>query len=46
MKKLLYILLAIIAVLLIVVFAIGRDYHYEKSIVIHALAEKIILTLI
>ena len=41
MKKLLYILLAIIAVLLIVVFAIGRDYHYEKSIVINAPAEKI-----
>lgn len=41
MKKLLKILLGILAVLLIAMFLIGEKYHYEKSIVINAPAEKV-----
>ncbi len=43
MKKFLKILLAILAVLVIAMFVIGwNNYHYEKSIVINAPAEKCI----
>ena len=41
MKKFLKILLAILAVLVIAMFVIGEKYHYEKSIVINAPAEKV-----
>ncbi len=41
MKKFLKILLAIVVILVIAMFLIGEKYHYEKSIVINAPAEKI-----
>lgn len=41
MKTFLKILLAAVVVLLIAMFAIGKAYHFEKSIVINAPAEKI-----
>lgn len=41
MKTFLKILLALVAILLITMFALGKDYHFEKSIVINAPAEKI-----
>ncbi len=41
MKKVLYVLLALLAVLAIAVFAISEKYHFEKSIVINAPAEKV-----
>lgn len=41
MKKLLYVLLALIVIVLIAVFTISEKYHYEKSIVINAPAEKV-----
>lgn len=41
MKKLLYVLLALVAVVVIAMFAISEKYHFEKSIVINAPAEKI-----
>lgn len=41
MKKVFKILLTIIALLVIAMFAIGKDYHFEKSIVINAPAEKV-----
>ncbi len=41
MKKLLYVLLALIAALLIAIFVVSEKYHYEKSIVINAPAEKV-----
>ena len=41
MKKLLYILLALILIVLIAVFVISEKYHFEKSIVINAPVEKV-----
>ena len=41
MKTFLKILLTAVVVLLIAMFAIGKAYHFEKSIVINAPAEKI-----
>lgn len=41
MKTFLKIIVAILAVLLTVMFAIGKDYHFEKSITINAPAEKV-----
>lgn len=41
MKKLLYILLAIITIVIIALFVVDEKYHYEKSIIINAPAEKI-----
>ncbi|MDQ0477382.1 SRPBCC family protein [Chryseobacterium sp. MDT2-18] len=41
MKKLLKILLAIVAVLIITMLVMGKAYHFEKSIVINASAEKV-----
>ena len=41
MKKLLYILLAIIALVVVAMFAMGKEYHFEKSIVINAPIEKV-----
>lgn len=41
MKKLLKILLAIVAILIIVMLLTGKAYHFEKSIVINAPAEKV-----
>ena len=41
MKKFFKILLVIIAILVIAMIAIRKHYHYEKSIVINAPAEKI-----
>lgn len=41
MKKLLKILLAIAAVLIITMLVMGKAYHFEKSIVINAPAEKV-----
>lgn len=41
MKKLFKILLVIVAILLLAMFLIGEKYHYEKSIVINAPAEKV-----
>lgn len=41
MKKFLKILLAIFAVLIISMFIIGEKYHFEKSIMINAPAEKV-----
>ena len=41
MNKILYILLALIALVLIAMFAVSEKYHFEKSIVINAPAEKV-----
>ena len=41
LKKILYFLLAIIAIGVIAMFVISEKYHYEKSIVINAPADKI-----
>ncbi len=41
MKKVLYVLLALIAVLIIAAFAISEKYHFEKSITIKAPVDKI-----
>lgn len=41
MKKVLYALLALIAIVVITMFVTGKDYHYEQSIVINAPAEKV-----
>ena len=41
MKKLLYILLGIVILLVIAIFAVNEDYHFEKSVTINAPAEKI-----
>ena len=41
MKKFLYILLGIIVLLVIVMFALGKDYQYEKSMTINAPIEKV-----
>lgn len=41
MKTFLKILLAVVAVLLIAMFVIGKSYHFEKSIVINAPLEKV-----
>ena len=41
MKKFLYFILAIIVLLVIAMFAWGKDYEYEKSMTINAPAEKI-----
>lgn len=41
MKTLLKIIVAIVIVLLIFMFAVGKDYHFEKSIVINAPADKV-----
>ncbi len=41
LKKILYVLLAIIAILVIAVFAISEKFTFEKSIVINAPAEKV-----
>ncbi|SEG31759.1 Polyketide cyclase / dehydrase and lipid transport [Halpernia humi] len=41
MKKFLKILVAIITVLVIAMFVIGKKYHYEQSIVINAPIEKV-----
>lgn len=41
MKKFLKILLAIVAILIIVMLLMGKAYHFEKSIVINAPAEKV-----
>lgn len=41
MKKLLYVLLALIAIVVIAMFAVAEKYHFEKSIVINAPAEKV-----
>ena len=41
MKTLLKIIVVIVAVLLIAMFAVGKDYHFEKSIVINAPADKV-----
>jgi hypothetical protein len=41
MKKFFKNPLAILAVLVIAMFVIGEKYHYEKSIVINAPAEKV-----
>lgn len=41
MKKLLKILLVIVAVLVIAMLVMGKKYHYEKSIVINAPIEKV-----
>ena len=41
MKKLLYILLALILLVVIAIFAISEKYHFEKSIVINAPVEKV-----
>ena len=41
MQKIVKILLAIIGMVLLVMFAIGKKYHFEKSIVINAPAEKV-----
>lgn len=41
MKKALYILLALIAVVVIAIFVVPEKYNFEKSIVINAPAEKI-----
>ena len=41
MKKFLKILLAIVAILIIVMFLMGKAYHFEKSIVINAPVEKV-----
>lgn len=41
MKTLLKVIVAIVAVLLIAMFAVGKDYHFEKSIIINAPAEKV-----
>lgn len=41
MKKTLKILLAIVAVVIIVMFVMGKSYHFEKSIVINAPSDKV-----
>lgn len=41
MKKFLKILLAIVAILVIAMLIVGKAYHFEKSIVINAPAEKV-----
>lgn len=41
MKKLLYVLLGIIALVLIAMFSISEKYHFEKSIIMNAPAEKV-----
>lgn len=41
MKKFLKILLAIVAILIIVMFLMGKAYHFEKSIVINAPVERV-----
>lgn len=41
MKTFFKILLAVVAVLLIAMFVIGKSYHFEKSIVINAPLEKV-----
>lgn len=41
MKKLLKILFAIVVILIIVMLVMGKAYHFEKSIVINAPAEKV-----
>lgn len=41
MKKTLKILLAIVAVVIIVMFVMGKSYHFEKSIVINAPLDKV-----
>lgn len=41
MKKFLKILLAIVVLLVIALFLVSEKYHYEKSIVINAPAEKV-----
>ncbi|WP_447951068.1 SRPBCC family protein [Chryseobacterium koreense] len=41
MKKILKILLAIVVLLVIVMFAVGKKYHFETSTVINAPAEKV-----
>lgn len=41
MKNFLKILLAIVAILIIVMFLMGKAYHFEKSIVINAPVEKV-----
>lgn len=41
MKKLLYIILVLIAVVLIAVFAVSEKYHFEKSVVVNAPVEKV-----
>jgi uncharacterized protein YndB with AHSA1/START domain len=41
MKKFVKVLLAIVAILVIVMFAIGKKYHFETSTVINAPAEKV-----
>ena len=41
MKKFLYILLAMVALLVIIMLAMGKKYHFEKSIVINAPVERV-----
>lgn len=41
MKKILYVLLALIAIIVVAMFVIGEKYHFEKSMVINAPAEKV-----
>lgn len=41
MKKLLFILLGIIAVLAVAMLLMGKNYHFEKSIVINSTPEKV-----
>ncbi len=41
MKKVLYVLLALVAVAVIAVFAISEKYHFEKTVVINAPVEEV-----
>lgn len=41
MKKILLILLGIVAVAVITMFVMGKSYHFEKSIVINAPLDKV-----
>ena len=41
MKKFFKILLVIIAILVVIMFVVGKKYHFEKSIVINAPVEKV-----
>lgn len=41
MKKFVKVLLAIVAILVIIMFAIGKKYHFETSTVVNAPAEKV-----
>lgn len=41
MKKFLYVLLALLALLVVLIFTVSEKYHFEKSIVINAPADKI-----